>query len=247
MNPLPLRPAPARCLPGLCRLLAGLSLCFVQVWAGDTPSPASVVWKADFTTGPTLEAAGWTTVGGEGVSTWQLRDGGLAMSFGPKPYKGGYLAHPVPFAADADLVFEVTTGLGQGGYDHFSLKLDYGGMCLSFKNTASGHKLLRYWKAQWAEVCGEVPLGKRTKIRVQFTPAENGLVQYFVDDMQSPAFAEEGVVLLAPTDPAVGNQFRIGNYGLSSGLIGHTLHSFELRKGVPPGAPKIVPAPQKKD
>ncbi|MCK6487083.1 MAG: hypothetical protein L6R48_01870 [Planctomycetes bacterium] len=182
----------------------------------------------DFATLPatSLAEAGWRTLVDDGVSEVRLHEGSLLADFAFKPYRGTTIAHAVPAYADADLRMSATLGRAEQGHDNFSFCLDYLGLRIS-SNNYGAHKLMRLWDGKWAVITDRLPRATRCDLRVVFTPAADGLVEYYLDDMESPCFAEEGVFLKLPADGAA-TTLTIGNYGLSRGKVLHRVHRLSL-------------------
>lgn len=219
------------------RSRAGLILALLLPFLAQTAEPAPPAgWSMDFATLPatSLAEAGWRTLVDDGVSELRLHDGSLFADFAFKPYRGTVVGHVVPAYADADLRMSATLGRADQGHDNFSFCLDFLGLRLS-SNNYSAHKLMRLWNGKWTVITDRLPRATRCELRVVFTPAANGLVEYYIDDMESPCFAEEGVVLKLPADGAATTTLTIGNYGLCRGRVQHRVHRLALGRA-PAGA-----------
>lgn len=219
-----------------CRLLAAAAVLAlsIPVLAWTAEPPAGTGWNMDFSQSTSLAEAGWRTLVEDGVSQVRLDEGGLVADFGFKPYRGLAIGHEVPALVDADLRMTATLGRADQAYDHFSFCLDYLGLRISSRNYG-GHKLVRLWDGKWADITDRLPRAVRCEVRVVFTPAANGLVEYYVDDMESPCFAEEGIFLKLPAAGATTATLAIGNYGLCRGMVQHRVHRLALGRA-PAGA-----------
>jgi hypothetical protein len=70
-----------------------------------------------------------------------------------------------------------------------------------------------------------VPLGKKIKVKMLFDDA-SGVVQYFINDMESPVMVDENVKIADPPPKKV--KIIIANYGLASGELLNKLFSVKL-------------------
>lgn len=188
-----------------------------------------ILFQQDFSKISDLEKEGWEINDpGNTVSVETGKDG-LVLNFRHKPYKGGTLSHLVPAAENEEITLDMNIGAAYTNYQHFSLKFAFENMLFAIKNYFGGHLLLRYSirDNKWITISTEVPLSKRTRIRIQSFKTEKGkTLQYFIDDMESPVFFEEAVNEKAAP---VGKEYiSIGNYGLSLGEITHIIYSLTL-------------------
>ncbi len=194
----------------------------------EAASDDGILFQQDFTKLDGLAAAGWRIEGDPGeVSSWSLSKNGLDMKFRHRPYKGGSLTHAIPsLPSRGEIIIDLNVGVSAAKYDHFSLKIDLPGFMIAFKNYGR-HALLRYYRGEWAVVTDEMPLARRAVVKIMFDTARDGLVQYFVDDMEGPVYVESGVRL----DSLVENPtVSLGNYGLSLGEVGHHINSILISK-----------------
>jgi hypothetical protein len=189
--------------------------------AGDT-----IVFKQDFSKITSLKDAGWKSVNGL-ATKFELKDGCLEMFFAQAPYKGGHIHHEVPLISKGTLSFELALDTNREKYDHFSFKISMYNITLSFKKVGSRHDLIRYYNGKWKVLANNVPLVKKFKVKISFDNEEK-IVQYFIDDMESPVMIDEEVILV----PEKGKSpiLLIGNYGLATGNLEHKIYNIELAK-----------------
>jgi hypothetical protein len=185
-----------------------------------------VAFKQDFSKITSLPDAGWKRVVGQ-ATKFRLKDGYLDMLFAQAPYKGGSISHAVPIITAGSLSFELALDTNGAKYDHFSLKVHMYNITLSFKKIGARHDLMRYYKGKWKVLAGNVPLAKKIKVKMLFDNSTK-VVQYFVNDMESPAMIEEDVTL-TPKDPDA-PVVMIANYGLASGNLEHKMYNVQLSK-----------------
>ena len=206
---------------------ASLILC-VCLSAG---ASGKTVWQDNFAGSKTMEDAGFEKIMSLDSDHFELKDGILNVTFSErKPYKGSQYRVTLPALSRGEFTFEAK--LAASGADVFkdaSLQVRVGPHHTFFRKNA--------WilhRPKHGDMLPNIPIemNRWTKFKIVFD-ADNGISEYYVNDMTKPVLADfESEANKKPISVV------IANYALFQGTVTHQIRNMKL-VAFPPAEKKL--------